>query len=282
MFGYDEFTRNSYLERCGGPMILRPILAVSAFLFVWASTASAHFLELLPSADVLPEGGEVTLDIVFTHPMERGPVMELARPRRLAVLAGSAVTDISSALTEVKTDGTTRWNARHALKEPGAAVFYVEPEPYWEPAEGKFIVHYAKVVVDSHASGEGWDALAGLPVEIEPLVRPTGLWAGNLFRGIVRRDGEPVPFATIEVEYVNDGAVKPPNDAFITQVIKADASGTFAYAMPRAGWWGFAALVEAEKQMTSPHGTQVPVELGALMWVQATGMETAPSGTGPK
>ena len=77
--------------------------------------------------------------------------------------------------------------------------------------------------------------MVGLPVEIEPLVRPTGLWTGNLFRGIVTKGGEPVPFAEIEVEYVNDGSIAAPNDAFVTQVIKADAGGVFAYAMPRAG-----------------------------------------------
>ena len=38
----------------------------------------------------------------------------------------------------------------------------------------------------------------------------------------------------IEVEGVNDGSVKPSADAFTTQVIKADAAGVFAYAMPKA------------------------------------------------
>jgi cobalt/nickel transport protein len=151
-------------------------------------------------------------------------------------------------------------------------VFFVEPQPYWEPAEGKLIVHYAKVVVDAFASGEGWDEMIGLPVEIEPLVRPTGLWTGNLFRGVVRRNGEPVPFAEIEVEYVNDGSITAPNDAFVTQVIKADQGGQFAYAIPRAGWWGFAALIEGEQKMKSPDGRSVPVELGGLIWVKAVDM----------
>ena len=37
-----------------------------------APAASAHFQEIIPSADVLPEGGPVTLDLVFTHPFEGG------------------------------------------------------------------------------------------------------------------------------------------------------------------------------------------------------------------
>ena len=89
---------------------------------------------------------------------------------------------------------------------------------------------------------------------------------------MVLKNGNPVPFAEIEVEFINDGSIKAPNDAFITQVIKADANGTFSYTMPKAGWWGFAALVEGDTPMTSPEGKKVPVEEGALMWVKTTDM----------
>lgn len=160
------------------------------------------------------------------------------------------------------------------LTRPGDYVFYIEPAPYWEPAEQKMIVHYTKVVVDAFGAEEGWDRMVGFPVEIEPLVRPYGLWAGNTFRGVVRRNGEPVPFAEVEVEYYNRGKeVAIPAGAFVTQVIKADAHGVFSYTMPRAGWWGFAALVEGEKQMANPQGRKVDVELGALLWVRTVEME---------
>ncbi len=49
--------------------------------------------------------------------------------------------------------------------------------------------------------------------------------------------------------------------------------GTFAYAMPRAGWWGFAALIEGDKPMKRPDGNDVPVEQGALIWVRAVDMK---------
>nr|WP_255324369.1 DUF4198 domain-containing protein [Budvicia aquatica] len=84
--------------------------------------------------------------------------------------------------------------------------------------------------------------------EIQPLTRPTGLWTGNLFSGVVTKAGKPVPFAEIEVEYVNDSGIKAPNDAYITQVLKADVNGTFNYVMPASGWWGFAALVEGDSR----------------------------------
>lgn len=249
-------------------MSIRPGLV--AALWLAATPAAAHFQTILPSADVLPEGGTVTVDLVFTHPALGGPAMAMATPRRFGMVQGGQTTDLRASLQPRDVNGAAAWRADVALPEPGAAVLYVEPEPYYEPAEGRHIVHYAKVVVDSWASGEGWDAGLGLPVEIEPLARPNGLWTGNLFRGVVLAEGEPVPFAEIEVAFVNDGRIALPNDAFGSQVIKADGEGVFAYAMPFAGWWGFAALIEADETLPTPDGTPAPVELGGLIWVRAT------------
>lgn len=249
-------------------MFLRTLLPV----MLSALPAAAHFQELIPSQDVLPEGGTVQVALAFTHPFDGGPLMQMDRPARFGMLRGGVVTDLADRLAEVPVDGRMAWTAAVDLAEPGGAVIFVEPQPYWEPAEGKFIIHYTKVAVDSWATGGGWDDLVGLPVEIRPLTRPQGLWTGNSFHGIVLRNGQPVPFAEIEVEFMNDGSVTAPNDMFVTQVIRADAAGAFVYTMPRAGWWGFAALVEGDTPMTAPDGAQVPVELGGLIWVKTTDM----------
>ena len=77
------------------------------------------------------------------------------------------------------------------------------------------------------------------------------------------------------MEYYNEaGKVKIPNDAFVTQVIKADAHGVFSYTMPRAGWWGFAALVDGDEKMSNPDGEPADLELGGLIWVRTVDMET--------
>jgi len=238
--------------------------------------ARAHFQVLLPSRDVVAaeDGRTVDLEILFTHPMEQGPAMEMGPPRRFGMLVGGKRYDLLETLRPKKVDGKTAYAAAARLLRPGDHVFYLEPAPYWEPSEEKMIVHYTKVVVDFMGAEEGWDQMVGLPVEIEPLVRPYGLWSGNTFRGIVRRNGQPVPFATIEVEFYNEGRhVKIPNDAFVTQVIKADANGVFSYTMPRAGWWGFAALIDGDQKLPNPDGKLVDVELGGLLWVKTVEMK---------
>lgn len=240
-----------------------------------ALPAWAHFQVLLPQDDVIGSAGARTVDltILFTHPMEPGPIMEMGPPRQFGVLAHGQRRDLKERLHAKKIDGKTTYTASVPLDKPGDYVFYIEPAPYWEPTERKMIVHYTKVVVDFLGAEKGWDAMVGLPVEIEPLVRPYGLWTGNLFRGVVKHNGRPVPGAEIEVEYYNqDGRVKTPNDAFLTQVIKADAQGVFSYSMPRAGWWGFAALIEGDRKMAGPDGKPVDVELGGLLWVKTVDM----------
>jgi cobalt/nickel transport protein len=248
-------------------LFLAAALAASAPL-----AAQAHFQELLPSTDIVPDEGDrtVNLSIVFTHPVERGPTMNMGEPIQFGVLADGKKTDLKSSLKLTPFDGKTAYSAQYKVQKPGDYVFFLEPAPYWEPAESQYIQHFTKVVVD-FGSGEGWDKLVGLPIEIEPLARPYGLWTGNLFRGRVLKDGQPLPFGDVEVEWTNDGSVKPPADAFNTQVIKTDAQGEFAYAMPRAAWWAFNALTEGP-QRKSPDGRMVGTEIGGTMWVHTVDM----------
>lgn len=247
--------------------------AVSALVLAFAVSAKAHFMVIGPSADIVDDVSKpLDIKLIFTHPAENGPAMEMASPVQFGVLASGGKEDLLKTLKAVKVQGATAYETRYNVKKPGDYVFYVEPAPYWEPAENKYITHYAKVVVDALGEEEGWDAMVGFPVEIEPLVRPYGLWAGNCFRGVVRRDGKPVPFATVEVERLNDRpGEKVPSGPFVTQVIKADAQGVFTYVMPKAGWWGFAALVDGAPSQKD--GKPVGVELGGLIWVKCEKME---------
>lgn len=247
---------------------------VLAALLTIPGLCLAHFQELIPSRAAVEDKteGNLSLDIQFTHPMMGGPRMNMDRPVRFGVMGPQGKQDLSDALISRIEEGKQFFSVHYAIDQPGDHIFYLEPAPYWEPAEDVMIIHYTKVVVAAFGGEENWDGVVGFPVEINPLVRPYGLWAGNLFQGTVTRDGEPVPFATVEVEWRNDGSFTVPADPFVTQIIRADANGTFSYAMPRAGWWVFAALLPGETPIPNPVGDDVEVEYGALIWVQATDM----------
>lgn len=264
--------------------MIRLFLSIAVLLSVLCASAGAHFGAIIPSSPLVTagSGNSLTLAAKFIHPME-GHYMEMTRPQVFGVLHDGEKTDLRSALFAARGKSNdqeknfTYWIAETTLKRPGDYTFYMEPAPYWEPAEELFIVHYTKVCVNAYGLQEGWDQAVGLETEIVPLTRPYGLWSGNLFSGRVLRNGEPVPFAEIEVEYLNESPGNPqwvtaPADAFVTQVIKADADGVFHYAMPRAGWWGFSALSLAD--WTLEHeGEQKEVEIGAVYWVHTREMK---------
>ncbi len=234
------------------------------------SLARAHFQGLIPSDDMITKSDNktISLDILFFHPFE-GHYMNMTKPSRFGVVVRGKNTDLLDTLKESRVDDFSAWRASYKVRVPGDHIFYVEPKPYWEPAEDCFIVHYAKVVVNALGVERGWDEEVGLKTEIVPLTRPYGLWAGNAFQGIVKVNGKPVPGAEVEVEYYNaDGKIEAPAGPMVTQVIKADPNGVFTYAMPWAGWWGFAALNTDEMKLKY-QGEEKSVEIGAVLWVQA-------------
>ena len=115
--------------------------------------------------------------------------------------------------------------------------------------------------------------IAGRPQDPWPELEPHIIdYLPLMSVGAKTKDGKPLPGASIEVEWVNDGSVKAPSDPFVTQVIKTDAAGTFSYALPKAGWWGFNALAEG-KETKGPDGGPAKTELGGTIWVKAVDMK---------
>jgi len=253
-------------------MIGRLILLLA--LLYWPTFSLAHFQELIPSTDIITpqSGAELTLNLAFTHPMRQGPVMPMEQPIAFGVIGPKGREDLIETLVATSVEGKTTFQADFKISQPGDHIFFLHPAPYWEASEGKMISQYTKVVVDGYEGTQRWQDSVGFPLEIKPLVRPYGLWSGNLFRGEVIQGGKPVPYANVEVEWRNDGSITPPSGAYITQVIQADAQGTFSYAMPKSGWWGFAALTEDGQTMQNKQGQTVPVEIGAVIWVQTRDM----------
>ncbi|MEW6675706.1 MAG: DUF4198 domain-containing protein [Nitrospirota bacterium] len=250
------------------------VILTTLILMVSVSLSWAHFGMIIPSDDIVSKQDkkEISLQVKFIHPFE-GHYMNMEMPKAFGVMVKGEKHNLLQTLKKKAIKGFTTWEASYRIRQPGDHVFFIEPAPYWEPAEETFIVHYTKVIVNALGLEEGWDNELGLKTEIVPLTRPYGLWAGNVFQGVVKVDGKPVPYAEVEVEYYNeDRKIKAPDDPYITQVIKADANGIFTYAMPRAGWWGFAALNTADFKLKH-EGKECPVEIGAVLWVRTREMK---------
>ncbi len=245
------------------------LLVIILFITCFAYNAAAHFGMIIPSDSMVEQGenSRIDLKISFSHPFE-GMGMDMEKPNVFKVVRDDSSTDLLSYLKKTSVMNHKAWGTDYRIKRPGAYIFYAEPVPYFEPAEDCFIIHYTKTVVAAFGRDEGWDKEIGLKTEIAPLSKPFGLYEGNIFSGIVKLEGKPVPYAEVEVEYYNkDKKFKAPSEYMVTQTIKADGNGVFVYAVPKDGWWGFAALNTADYQLEYK-GEKKDVELGAIIWVE--------------
>lgn len=251
------------------PILLTLFLIAILLVTFGASSSHAHFGMIIPSDSMISpkESRDIQLLLSFSHPFEQVG-MALSRPKAFKVFIGEKKISLLKQLRQVQSLGQTAWQAEYRIQRPGTYTFIMEPQPYWEPAEDCFIIHYTKTVVAAFDYDEGWDSEIGLKTEIVPVTRPFALYTHNLFQGIVKLNGKPVPEATIEVEHYNPGKkASAPSELMITQTIKADSNGLFSYAVPSPGWWGFAALTPADYRLTFK-GQKKEVELGAVIWVQ--------------
>jgi cobalt/nickel transport protein len=263
----------------------------------------AHFQMIYTPKSALStdEPGKINLLLVFTHPFEAGHTMDMGAdesgkitpPAAFGVMtfdkkADKVVkTDLLKDLKPVEFTSLTNkgkaYTLEHKIGGIGDSVFYLDPAPYYDKTEDHYMRQITKVIVNRGGAPSAWDKAVGLDAEIVPLDKPYALWTGNLFRGVVmKKEGDkmvPVPDAEIEVEFLNheiknnafgkQEKVKAPQDAFVTQTIKANAQGEFAYALPKAGWWGFSAVGaggEAKHQGK-------PMTVDAVIWVQTQDMK---------
>lgn len=242
---------------------------LSLALLSFCSIASAHFGSVLPDKAIVSDQKDSTLNLTasFNHPMEQNG-MDMAKPKNFSVLVNGKKTDLTNTLKPTKVLDHDAWITQFQIARPGLYTFIAEPQPYWEPAEDKFIIHYSKLMVPAFGVDEGWDKPSGLKTEIVPLTRPFGNYVGNVFRGQVLMDGKPAADTMVEVEFYNvRGKIKAPDDIFVTLQVKTDKDGIFSYAIPWEGWWGFAALNDASFKLKHD-GKDKDVELGAVLWTE--------------
>ncbi len=262
------------------------ILWVAAVLFLAMSVpAMAHFQMIYTPEAALEKAESIDLKLVFTHPFEAGHTMDMGTPEAFYVIRKGKKTDLIGKLNPITwtslTNSGAAYEATHKLRGMGDNVFCLVPAPYLEKEEGIYIQQITKMVVNTGGFPTDWDAEIGLKAEIVALDKPYALWTGNVFRGIVKSAGKPIPYAELEVEYLNhlplEGSnafdkkamVEAPQDSFVTMGIKANVNGEFTFGIPKAGWWGFCALGVGPD--TEFNGKELSQD--AVIWVKATDMK---------
>jgi len=256
-------------------------LAVT-ILFGAAPAARAHFGMVIPSTPAVMEMPEadLVLDIKFWHPFANIG-MNMEKPKIFQVFTGGQAVDLLPKLKEGQLRNFKKWTVDYKTERPGLYVFTMEPAPYWEPEEDKFIIHFTKAYVSAFGDDEGWNEPVGLKTEIVPLTNPGTLYAGGLFTGRVLMDGKPVPNSEVEVEWYpgEDKQGQAPNETMVALSLVADDNGVFSFAAPKSGWWGFAALNEADFKLKR-EGRDKAIELGGVIWVYFHDMKDAVPYTG--
>lgn len=257
------------------------------------SSAFGHFQMVYTPESALEKGDNIPLKIVFNHPFADEHTMDMGlnvkgeiKPvEEFFVIHKEKKTDLKKDLKSINFTGNSNtgkaYETEYKAKKMGDHVFALVPAPYYEKNEDSYIQQITKMVVNVAGAPTDWDAELGLKAEIVPLTKPYSIWAGSTFSGIVKGDGKPVPFAEIEVEYLNWDVdiknnkmgkkphVKAPQDSFVTLTIKADQDGKFTFGIPKAGWWGFAALgVGPDDKLDGKELSQ-----DAVIWVQAKDMK---------
>ena len=143
------------------------IFAITFLTF--SSQAFGHFGMIIPSDNMVMQNDNrmVNLQLSFSHPMELIG-MELVKPKVFKVITGDKEFDLIGDLKPIRVMDQSAWELEYKIKRPGVYTFYMEPQPYWEPAEDLFIIHYTKTVVTAFGDDEGWDREIGLKTEIVP------------------------------------------------------------------------------------------------------------------
>jgi cobalt/nickel transport protein len=261
-------------------------------LGVAASAAHAHFQLLYTPEAALNESAAIPLALVFAHPFDNGITMDMGKPEEFYVVSQRGegeprTTDLMQYLAPIEWSGVETKAAAYVANPPrsvtrslGDYTFVLRPAPFYEAQEDKYIQQITKTVINIGGIPGAWDQPLGLPVEIVPLDKPYANWVGGVFRAVVLANGEPVPHAEVEVEYLNhepqiearrfdpEAKVTAPQGSFGTLSIRADAQGVVMIGLPKAGWWGLCAL-DLDGGATH-EGKELSVD--AVLWLKATDM----------
>ncbi|PHO09749.1 nickel transporter [Malaciobacter canalis] len=263
---------------------MKKILISSIAATVLATSAFAHFQMLYTDNMALPKGKTVEFKHVFTHPFADEHTMDMAGVEEFYVINKGKKKDLMKSLNSITFQGNHNkakaYESKYKARRMGDHILVLKPKPYYEKNEDAYIQQITKTIINVAGTPTDWDSELGLKAEIVPLTKPYAIWEGGSFTGIVKSKGKVVPYAEIEVEYLNRDVdtknnkmgkdrVTAPQDSFVTMTIKANKDGEFTFAIPKAGQWGFCALgVGPDKEYKGKELSQ-----DAVIWVEAKPMK---------
>jgi len=255
--------------------VLLPVVALVSF---FATNAQAHFQLIYTPQINLQKAGNVPLKLIFWHPMDNGHAMEMAKPLEFYSHFKGKKTDLLPSLKAITFNGLQNkapaYDASIKLKRNGDYALVVVPAPYLETSEDIFIQQITKTFLNKGEIPTNWNEPLGLKTEIIPLNKPYSTLVGSTFSGIVLSNGKPVEGAEIEIEHISsepDMTTNAPKSAHKAAVpggaivAITDVNGKFTFGIPKAGYWGFAALG------SGPDKTHQGKELSqdAVLWIKA-------------
>jgi hypothetical protein len=148
-----EYEESSVLIDCIEEAVMKLSMSIRisltiALILLFTFTASAHFGMVIPSDNMIMQKDPRTVNLVlsFSHPMEMIG-MELVKPRVFDVFINGKNRSLLGHLKQTRVMGYPAWRLDYRVKRPGVYMFFMEPQPYWEPAEDVLIIHYTKTVV---------------------------------------------------------------------------------------------------------------------------------------
>lgn len=256
------------------------LAAVAAAAF--PAMASAHFLLEYTTDTMIEAPGDVPVKLIFWHPFENGHVMDLEMPEEFFMIHHGEKTDLKPTLEPVRFTGGENEGAAFKgsvpVKRSGDYVLVTVPAPYFEESEDIYIQQITKSFLNRNELPTDWMEPVGLPTEIVPLNKPYNVLAGSTFTGRVVANGAPVAGAEIEIEYMaaepdmktaasTAPVTAPPPGGAVVAV--SDDNGYFTFGIPKAGYWGFAAL--GSGPVTEHEGKDLSQD--AVIWIRAWDLE---------
>lgn len=261
---------------------MRKLLCAAAAAVTLPAMAQAHFLLEYTTDTMIAAPGDVPVKLIFWHPFENGHVMDMEAPEEFYMIHNGEKTDLMGTLEPVTFTGGENTGAAFKgavpVKRSGDYVLVTVPAPYYEESEDIYIQQITKAFLNRNELPTDWMEPVGLPTEILPLNKPYNVIAGSTFTGRVLAGGAPVAGAEIEIEYM---AAEPDMDSAASSepsvsplpggavVAVSDADGYFTFGIPKAGYWGFAALGSGPE--TEHEGKELSQD--AVIWIRAWDLE---------